>query len=362
LCGVTEMDSEFVDVIVIGLGPAGARAAEAAARAGCDVIALERRAEPGLPVQCAEFVPSLIGQELDGIVVRSREGITSMATYVERDEPDNSPDFKGQIIDRDDFDRALVDRAKSVGADCRFGTRVVAVGGDGEVKTASGENFRSCVLIGADGPRSVLGAAIGARNVELVETRQIRVPLLKPFQATDVWLSSAYPGGYAWLFPKGDVANLGLGVAAPWKSVLKPELAKLHRALIAEGRVGAEILGHIGGAIPVNGVVGPVGQLREIPVMLAGDAAGLTHPISGAGIAAAVMSGHLAGEAAAAWQWQDKDALDDYRDELHCLFDRALRRASDRRHAVLRQFEVGDGPDASALRRSWIAYPEYWAT
>jgi flavin-dependent dehydrogenase len=34
-------------------------------------------------------------------------------------------------------------------------------------------------------------------------------------------------------------------------------------------------------------------------VMLAGDAAGQTHPITGAGVATAVMAGTLAGEAAA---------------------------------------------------------------
>ena len=38
---------ETPDVVVVGLGPAGSRAAEAAAHAGLDVVALEKRAEPG---------------------------------------------------------------------------------------------------------------------------------------------------------------------------------------------------------------------------------------------------------------------------------------------------------------------------
>jgi len=48
---------ETPDVLVIGLGPAGSRAAEAAAKACLHVIALEKRPAAGTPVQCAEFVP-----------------------------------------------------------------------------------------------------------------------------------------------------------------------------------------------------------------------------------------------------------------------------------------------------------------
>ena len=61
------MTLETPDVLVVGLGPAGSRAAEAAARAGCSVIALEKRGEPGSPVQCAEFVPSMIERDVPAV-------------------------------------------------------------------------------------------------------------------------------------------------------------------------------------------------------------------------------------------------------------------------------------------------------
>ena len=51
---------ETTDVLVLGLGPAGASAAAAAAGRGCKVIALDRKREPGRPVQCAEFVPAMV--------------------------------------------------------------------------------------------------------------------------------------------------------------------------------------------------------------------------------------------------------------------------------------------------------------
>ena len=55
--------------------------------------------------------------------------------------------------------------------------------------------------------------ARGLPALPLIHTRQYTVPLTQPYADTDIWLSDEFPGGYAWLFPKGGVANLGLGVA-----------------------------------------------------------------------------------------------------------------------------------------------------
>jgi flavin-dependent dehydrogenase len=141
---------------------------------------------------------------------------------------------------------------------------------------------------------------------------------------------------------------------------LKPLLAALHRELRDAGRVGAEILGVTGGAIPVGGRLSAVGHLEQVPVLLAGDAAGLTNPVTGAGIASAVQSGTLAGRAAADWLAGQADALDGYDQELRDTFDAALARAIRRRRAVLDQSTEGALPEPAALRASWIAYPQYW--
>ena len=98
--------------------------------------------------------------------------------------------------------------------------------------------------------------------------------------------------------------------------------------LVAEGRIGDAILDRTGGAIPVDGIVGPAATLPDgTPVLLAGDAAGLTNPVTGAGIPAAVMSGAMAGEAAVRWIAGAADALDDYNEEIEDLFGASLRRA-----------------------------------
>lgn len=335
---------EQADILVLGLGPAGASAARAAAERGRRVVALDRKREPGVPVQCAEFVPAMIDAEVTGAV---RQRIDAMATFVEDDAADLQPNFPGHMLDRAAFDAALVARAVQAGADCRFGRRVLRIAKDGMVHLGDGRQLRARVIVGADGPRSQAGRAIGSVNTDLVETRQVTVPLRRAHAATDIFLSAGIPGGYGWLFPKGSVANLGAGVSPAQRARLKPILEKLHADL--GDRVGREILATTGGSIPVGGLLRPWGRLGETLVLLAGDAAGLANPVTGAGIAAAVQSGRLAGEAAT------NGNAAAYQEELEDLFGAALARALRRRRELMEKV-----PTRAALRRGWIAYPEYW--
>jgi digeranylgeranylglycerophospholipid reductase len=344
------------DVVVIGLGPAGSCAAAAAAAAGAHVVALEARAGPGRPVQCAEFVPALLDQELPGLGAVTVQGITRMLSFVQAEPPDETGAFPGRMIDRAAFDARLAGAAAAAGAVCRFGCRIAGIDRDGRLHTTGGETLRARLVIGADGPHSRVGAASGRRNQAVVETRQMTVALRKPHDATDIFLRADYTGGYGWLFPKGEFANLGLGLAGATRPLLKPLLAALHAELIAAGRVERAVLGLTGGAIPVGGRLPGVGWVGGVPMLLAGDAAGLANPVTGAGIAAAVQSGTLAGRAAASWLDGRAGALEEYEDDLADLFDAALGRALARRAALLAQA----APDAAALRAGWIAYPQYW--
>lgn len=346
-----------VDVLVVGLGPAGASAAEAAARRGATVLAIERKAVVGAPVQCAEFVPGLLDQEIGGLAAVTKQTIQAMTTFVGSAPPDSTPDFRGRMIDRAAFDAELAARAAAAGAICRYGVMLRRLGRKGVVTLSDDTRIAPGIIIGADGPRSAVGRAIGAVNSELVETRQVTVALIQPFDATDIFLDADIVGGYGWLFPRGATANLGIGVVPSERRHLKLRLDRLHRNLVAAGRVGSEIHGHTGGPIPVGGMVGPVGQVGACEVLLAGDAAGLAHPVTGAGIAAAVQSGKLAGAAAGGAVGASRD----YAEEIVDLFGSALARAARRRRELLNCHAGGSRPTADQLRRGWIAYPEYWA-
>ena len=348
------------DVLVAGLGPAGACAAAEAVRAGLSVIAIERKAEAGVPVQCAEFVPGPIGMVVNDVSVAHEQSISSMDTFVEDAAPDTMENFPGHMINRQAFDRHLCLDAGNEGAKCIFGTAVKSVTPDGRVTLSDGRQVLAKVIVGSDGPKSLAGAAIGQANTEFVETRQLSAPLHEAHSATDIFLSGDIPGGYGWLFPKGKVANIGLGVRPQDKSRLKELLEQLHSRMIQDGRVGDDVLGYTGGPIPVGGMVQPYGHLKDTLVLLVGDAAGLTNPVTGAGINSAVLSGRLAGQYAGEFLSGNSNAAADYCEELEDLFKPALERALKRRREVLATFD-GTGPAPDDLRRGWIAYSEYWA-
>lgn len=354
------MSGGDTEVLVVGLGPAGAAAAEAAAAGGARVIGIDRRAQVGLPVQCAEFVPMMLGVETAAVSSTRVQDIATMATYVREAAADITPDFRGHTIDRAAFDAALVARAQAVGARVRFATSLRGIAPDGTCTLGDGTTIRPRVLIGADGPRSRVGQAVGMPNVDLMETRQITVDLLAPHKATDIFLRPEIEGGYAWLFPKGKVANLGLGIVPEKKHLLKPLLEELHAELLAGHRVGPRIHAYTGGLIPVGGITGLAARLGDMQVLLAGDAAGLVNPITGAGINPAVLSGRMAGQAAAALQNGETNAPNGYAEEAHDLFAPSIALALTRRRALLAAYAQGK-PDDDALRHGWIAYAPYWS-
>lgn len=351
---------ETVDVLVIGLGPAGGAAAAAAAKAGLRVLAVERKREIGIPVQCAEFIPLPLSShaQAEGVLVQR---IAAMKTFLPSGAVEQSM-FPGLMIDRAAFDQALAREAESHGAHLLLDSRLIRLdvaSGQAVIETSAGERIICYrLLVAADGPHSTVAAELGLPALEAVQTRQYTVPLKRHHTDTDIWLSDAYPGGYAWLFPKGEVANLGVGMDKQLTGDLKAPLDSLHRQLAAEGRVGSEIFTRTGGAIPVSGMRD---RLAVGNVLFAGDAAGLTHPITGAGIAAAVTSGQRAGEAAAAWLGGDQGALDEFEQDLRDQFGTTLERAVTRRQWLKSLCGTPQAKCDEMQRQGWIAFPEYFS-
>lgn len=350
---------QSVDVLVIGLGPAGSAAAIAAASAGLSVVAIERKQHIGVPVQCAEYIPLPIGQyaQAAGVLQQPIRGMTSRLSSGVAEHSA----LPGLMVDRAAFDQALARQAAEQGAVLWSESRLLSIDVQqccATVKTPTAESkIHYRVLIAADGPHSTVASQLKLAPLASVFTRQYTVPLLQPLEDTEVWLSTDFPGGYAWLFPKGAYANLGAGADKRYTHDLKQPLDALHCTLQAQGLVGAEIMNLTGGLIPVSG-------LRENLVMenivFVGDAAGLTHPITGAGIAAAIASGELAGVAAVRYLQQNQaDALSEYASELRERYAPSLQRALTRRAQLdaYRQANISE----TQQRQTWIAFPEYYA-
>ncbi len=341
------------DVLVVGAGPAGACAARAAAVAGASVLMIERRSRIGEPVQCAEYIPRLLSAHVkipDGAVVQE---VTSLVTFL----PDGEVVRKsapGFMLDRARFDQGLTEAAVGAGAQVWPETQALSRRRDGVVLRRRGQSLRvqADVIVGADGPRSTVGAWIGRCNQRFVVGLQQTVMLREPLQETEVYLGRRFPGGYAWLFPKGDRAHVGVGIQPALDGALKPALAHFQECL--GERIGP-VLARTGGLIPVGGPLKAFDAAAR--VLLVGDAAGQTHAITGGGIPQAVICGALAGRAAADAAGGDAGAFRRYEREWRSAFGAPLERAAAKREEMESQWHEGDL--SRLLRRCWIACREY---
>ncbi len=352
---MTATDNTPVDVLVVGAGPAGSTAARTAAEAGLHVLMVEKRPVVGLPVQCAEYVPAQILGHVDLPERCIAQRIRTLRTHLPDGHAVETP-AAGYVLDRALFDQALCIAAIQAGAKLWTRTRAVERTGPSVLVRRVGElvEVTPRVLIGADGPRSTVGRWIGQTNPALLDAHQVEVVLPNPQDYTQVYFDPAYPGGYGWRFPKGATANVGVGV----NPALGGDSKRALQHLLARLEVPPDtIIAHTAGPVPASGTIA---RLRVDNVLLAGDAAGHTHPITGAGILSAVISGQLAGQAAThAIQEGDTTVLDDYEREWNAFMGGPLRHALEKRRAM----EAGWSDDPSALsdvlRETWIAFKTY---
>jgi len=293
---------ERFDVVVVGAGPAGSLAARAAAEGGARTLLLDHRPELGHPVQCGEFVPA--PQELADLfacpqlistafeippatVLRETRWMTCVSPYGHR--------FRfplaGATVSRRAFDKALAYRAEGAGAELRFPLGVTGVEG-GAVRTVGGGTIEAKVVIGADGPLSTVGRSVGLvpeRTLFRMITATVDAPMTDEI---DLFFGRDAPGGYAWAFPRANDVNVGLGVARlpPGASLTTLLQRFLHRQQLGPAREPTRWW------VPVGA---PPSTLVRGSALLCGDAANLVMATNGGGIPTAMLSGWLAGQAAA---------------------------------------------------------------
>ncbi len=341
---------ERMDVLVVGAGPAGSRAAEASARAGARVLLAEAKLRAGALPHCAEFVPQALALEMT-MPSRARvQAVEGMETRL--GEKAAFMPGPGWILDRQVFDFALAAEASQAGAEVRTGCRLLGRENGRWQLLRGGERLEveAGAVVAADGAASPTAGALGLKPLKVLPGVQVVVPLAAKLTRTLILLRPEIRGGYAWLFPRGEVANLGLGCepeAGPARL-----LKALRGELMAQGLISPGVLARSAGAIPVEG---PRPQPWSGQVLLAGDAAGLTHPLSGAGIPQAVFSGAEAGAAAAALAGgAGQGALDAYAQALALRYGRYLARGL----AARQRWEAGwEGEDfAGLMAATWPGF------
>ena len=322
-----------VDVLVVGAGPAGSSAAIHLARGGARVLLADKARFPrdkpcggGLTGRALKQIPvdpsPVVERDVDRFELRLRYGATFARCH---------PEPLIRMTQRRRLDAFLAEQAAAAGAGFRDGAKVelTELGERGITARVGTDVVHPDTVIGADGANGVVARAaeVGEEIVRGVALEG-NVPLERlggDLERTAVIELAVVPGGYGWVFPKGDHANLGVGGWGSEGPRLRDHLDRLAHAHGLSLDALTELRGH---RLPMRRLGTPAAKGR---VLLVGDAAGLVDPLSGDGMyeafvsarlaADAVLSGDLAGYTAslaalldrhAAASWAAKRAFDRY--------------------------------------------------
>ena len=319
------------DVIVVGAGPAGSTTAYHLARAGLEVLLLEKAQFPREKVCGDGLTPRAVKQLVDmGIDISEEAGwlrnkglrIIGGGVRLELDWPElaSFPDY-GLVRKRADFDELLASQAEKAGAklhqlcnvtgpivDPRTGriTGVTAKLGEDKREVV----FKAPLVVAADGNSTRLSLAMGLHRRE---DRPMGVAYRTYFNSPrseddylESWLElwdrrsgqEKLLPGYGWIFGMGDgTSNVGLGLLNTTKSFKDIDYRELLKVWCAgmpeEWGYTPENMTE-----PIRGAALPMAFNRQPHYtrgfLLVGDAGGMVNPFNGEGIAYAMESGQIA--------------------------------------------------------------------
>jgi menaquinone-9 beta-reductase len=343
---------ERADLIVVGAGPGGSATAYYAARAGLEVLLLDRQRFPrdkacgdGLMPHAAEEISLMgLGDWLD----EPRHGkfsgfsVYTQTAFLRQKVPPTFHGPYGYVVPREETDARLVERAREAGAEFQGGVRATGLlhspAGNvtGIEAIANGETLRS------EAPLVVAADGVGGFAAEGMKAHQNAVARRQYFENVSgpnkedlhVFLSkdmNEHGAGYGWIFHFGDGrANVGAGVSTKTLTRTGRNLKDFFDRFLEE----PEVIRHLEGAKPEGPAkswslkMGMWGAKRfSQGLMTVGDAASMIHPISGEGVGYAIESGRLA----AAWAHEAR-SRNDYSASLLSGYGRQLRRKRSREH------------------------------
>jgi geranylgeranyl reductase family protein len=316
---------EQYDVVVVGGGPSGAAVARDIAAAGYRVAILERDRNIGQPVQCSGLVTerTLVAAGISSEIAHNR--LVGAAIHA----PSSARyDIGGDrvhayVVDRTRFDLGMMIQALELDVDVHARARVVDITREGDrlrltvekVETLS--TFSTRLVVGADGPRSIVAQFLGLPPpVEVLRARgaDVRLPARLASDQILIFTGDRYAAGFfAWLIPLGgDRYRLGWGTSRPGGAQTLRNLTNDYASVFS----GMEILSQTGGLIPL----GPRPVTSGAGGMVVGDAAGQAKATSGGGLFTALTCARYCAQTAL-------DALraDDFSAERLSTYDRDWR-------------------------------------
>ena len=316
------------EVIVVGAGPGGATTAAALARAGRDVLLLDRHSFPRDKV-CGDAVSlgairilNDLGMgdkvvaahrrgefyRLDGMRLVSPSGHTLHADFQRSPTGEES-----YVAPRLFFDAVIQQHAIECGACFQQAEVKGSLLEDGRVvgvvaqQNGATRTYRAPVVIGADGVtssimRQLRPEAEQHRDKHRAVALRAYIEGLELFpHKVEFFLYDEVLPGYAWVFPAGDnVANIGLGMRLDVFRRHKRNLKQMLHDFLAMPDIRARLRnGHTLRDVATWQLnFGSQERLQHAfdGALLVGDAAGFINPLTGGGIHNALISAMLAAE------------------------------------------------------------------
>lgn len=283
------------DVIVVGGGPSGSTAAYHCARLGLKTLLLEKEKMPRPKICGGGFglVFKNIPKAVKNII---KQQTKNLKIYIGKSKI-NIP-VKLHMFERKDFDYALVKRAIKAGAKFKQEkVKSVVLGSLPQVKTNK-RCYKTKIVIGADGVGSIVSRSTGLyKKIKYIVACEIEDKMPSDFKQrygnSIVMFFDVSVLGYYWLFPKGDLLNIGVGYIPHNGKILN--LQKLLFDFI--DKYGIRIDRNKAKICPIPFEILP--KVYRNNVLLVGDAAGFADPCTGSGIELGMISGKAAAEVAA---------------------------------------------------------------
>jgi geranylgeranyl reductase family protein len=287
------------DLIVVGAGPAGSSAARTAAKAGLDVLILEKEPFPRYKpcggalsdraISCLDF--SLPEDICERIITRARVHFRNRVV-------EGRKGYRlSTLVTRSKFDQFLLQKALEAGSNLVTQKVMNYKEKEDHVEVLAGtEEYHSRFLVISSGCQNCLKDGIQERanrdqyNVSIVtEIDEDDEKINEQLHDTLDFHFDAAQTGYGWVFPHGGYYSVGIGGQA---SLLKGLRGTMQNFLRKTGFQGNYRLhGH---KIPMGGISWKVASPR---VLLAGDSAGFVDPFTGEGVYYALRSGQIAAQA-----------------------------------------------------------------
>jgi digeranylgeranylglycerophospholipid reductase len=294
------------DVVVVGGRIGGSTASLFASKNDLDVLMIEKRQEIGTPVQCAgatfsstfdtlEMKPSpkYVCAEIYGGTICSPDGNRAKL---------RGKEVGGFILERKAFDKHLAIESARAGTDIMVKTRVTdlirndkKVGGVVAKHMGKTMEIKADLVIAADGVESQIAPLAGLKTKKTpqdigscAQYEMVGVDV-DPHNVEFYVGENLAPGGYLWIFPKGEGhANVGVGVRnSPY-----PAYHYLQKFTSQLSATPVEL--NVGG-VPLSGMAD---KICTDGFLLLGDAAGQVDALSGGGIHTTVECAKIAGEVA----------------------------------------------------------------